>query len=216
MNMADVLIPFRFYGVDSIFYIISALIGFFVSYYAYKLYDVTGKKSHFYFYLSFILLSMGLLTVGLSSAYTYINFFEHGRPSGQDTIIDTVAFVDDFGYWIYYIISLAAYAMLAFSYMPDKARKLVPIMIPFWYTGFPYFNILSFFLLSYTIFRSILNYASRKNLNSLLVMAAFSLIGLYHLLLFFTSFSKVVYVAAHLSLILGFLSLLTMLTRLKK
>jgi len=215
--MADVLIPFRFYGVDSVFYILSSLIGFFVSYYAYKLYDVTGKKSHFYFYISFILLSMALLTVGLASAYAYMNFFEHGRPGGQETIIDTVAFVDDFGYWIYYIVSLAAYALLAFSYLPDKTKaKLTPIMIPLWYTGFPYFNLLSFFLLSYTAFRSMLNYASKKNLNSFLVMSAFSLIGLYHLLLFFTSFSKTVYVAAHLSLILGFLSLLAMLMRLSR
>jgi uncharacterized membrane protein len=91
-----------------------------------------------------------------------------------------------------------------------------PIMIPLWYTGFPYFNILSFFLLSYAIFNAILNFTSKKNLNSLLVMAAFSLIGLYHLLLFFTSFSKIIYVAAHLSLLLGFLSLLAMLMRVSR
>ena len=215
--MASVLIPYRFYGVDSVFYIVSSIIGFLVSYYAYRLYDITGKKSHLYFYLSFVLLSMGLLTIGLASAYGYINFFEHGQPSGQQTIIDTVVFVDDFGYWIYYIVSLVAYGLLSYSYLPDKTKAgLTPIMIPMWYTGFPYFNILSFFLLSYAIFNAIVNYTSKKNLNSFLVMAAFSLIGLYHLLLFFTSFDKIIYVAAHLSLILGFLSLLAMLMRVSR
>jgi len=207
----DVLIPTRFYGFDSVMYIASAIIGFLVSYYAYKVFDVSGKRQHYLFYLSFVILSMGLLTLGLSSLNTYISYFVYNESGA--TPVDTIRYVDDFVYWIYYGCSIVAYAMLAFAYLPEKKEMLFPILLPFWYTGFPYFNIVSFFLLSYTIFRSALNFVDNKNLNTLFVMLAFALIGSYHMLLFFTSYSKIIYVIAHFCLSLGFLSLLIMLVR---
>lgn len=206
----EVLIPVRFYGFDSVTYTGAAIIGFFVSYFAFKLYSVTSKRAHNYLYLSFTLLSMGLLVLSIASWYNYFNYEIYQRSY----LLDEYVYVDDFAFWIYYLCSSLAYLLLASMYFPEKR---FPIMfLPPWSRGFPYFNLLSLFILSYVIFRSLTNFFVYKNLNSFLVSLSFGLIGLYHLLLIFTSFSKLVYVAAHFSLGLGFLSLLIMLIRVSR
>lgn len=208
---ADVLIPVRFYGFDSVMYLISAIIGFLVSFYAFRLFELTEKKFHFYLYLGFTVLSMGLLTLAITSGYVYLNFFQTGQYLGTDPYSS----VDDFGYWIYYATSLIGYALLTMMYLPEKS-KFLPLLIPVWFKGFPYFQIAAFFLVSYIIFRSAVNYVKKRNLNTFLVLAAFTAIGLYHLLLFFTFFGKIIYVIAHFSLLAGFLALLIMLLRVRK
>ncbi len=206
----DILIPFRFYGIDSIFYAASAIIGFLVSYNALKLYNLLEKKSHFYLHLSFTILSMGLLILAATTAYEYIHYFTFGPRA----LPDTASFVDDFGYWIYYGCSIIAYLLLALMYMPQTMK--FPIFLPVWSKGYPYFNATSFFILSFVIFRSVSNFFEKRDLNKFLVMISFLAIGTYHLLLFLTSFSKVVYVLAHVSLLVGFCSLLLMLIRVNR
>ena len=207
----DILIPIRFYGFDSVMYLVSALIGFLVSFYAFRLFELTEKKFHFYLYLGFTIISMGLLTIAITSGYVYLNYFRTGQYLGTDAYSS----VDDFGYWIYYATSLIGYGILSLIYLPEK-KKFFPLLIPVWFKGFPYFQIVSFFVLSYIVFRSAVNFATKKNLNTFLVFAAFGAIALYHLLLFFTFFGKIVYVVAHFSLLAGFLSLLIMLLRVRK
>ncbi len=209
--MPNILIPHRFYGFDSVMYTLSALIGFLVSYYAFKLYTTTNKKSHFYLQIAFTILSIGLLTLGVTSGYAYLNYIIIESPN---PLLDQITYVDDFGYWIYYVSSLVGYSVLALMYVSEKSRFF--ILLPPWQKGLPYFNILSFFILSYVIFRSIVNFVVKKKLNSFLVMTSFILIGAYQILLFLSSFSKLLYVAAHLSLITGFGCLLLMLIRVNR
>jgi hypothetical protein len=168
---------------------------------------------------------MALLVVGITSGFAYLNYFiYHQSPP----LLDALASVDDFGYWIYYIASFVAYCLLAYTYLPERVK--FPILIPFWYSAFPYFNVLSFFLISYIAFRSFINFVSKKTLNSFLVTLAFGGIGLYHFFLLFTSFGNIVYlipnfsfmlgkflyILAHLSLMAGFISLLAMLVRVNR
>ena len=207
----DVLIPIRFYGFDSVMYFVSAIIGFLVSFYAFRLFELTEKKFHFFLYLGFTVISMGLLTIAITSGYVYMNYFLSGQYIGTDPYSS----VDDFGYWIYYATSLIGYGILSMIYLPEKT-KFFPLLIPVWYKGFPYFQIFAFFLLSYVVFRSAVNFARKKSLNTFLVFSAFGLIGLYHLLLFFTAFSKILYVLGHFSLLAGFLALLIVLLRVRK
>lgn len=206
-----VLIPIRFYGFDSLMYLISAIIGFAVSSYAFRLFELTEKRFHFYLYLGFTILSMGLLIIAITSGYVYFNYF----INKEYIAFDTLSMVDDFGYWIYYATSLIGYALFVLIYLPEKA-KFFPLLIPTWTRGFAYFQILSFFLLSYVVFRSILNFTKKRNFNTFLVAFSFLAISLYHLLLFFNVFGKIMYVIAHFSLLFGFLSLLLMLIRVSK
>lgn len=206
----NVQIPLRFLGFDSLMYLISAFIGFLISYYAFKLYKVTKKKRHLYLHLSFAILSIGLLILVLTTGYFYINYYVFE----QFTAFDEISSVDDFGYWIYYISSLIAYSLLALTYLSEDWK--LPIMIPVWAKGFPYFHITSFLILSYVIFKNAVNYGIKKNKNAFLVTLGFTLIGGYHFLMFFSFFSRYIYVLAHLSLLLGFMSLLAMLVRVSR
>ncbi len=201
----EVLIPARFYGFDSVTYTLASFIAFLVSYHAFKLYSATQKNSHKYLYLSFTLMSMGLLVLAAASWYNYFNFGFLNR----NNLLDQLVSMDDFAYWIYYASTTVAYLLLMAMYFPE--RRFPILFLPTWTIGLPYFNIVSLFLLSFVVFRSLINFFGKKSLSTFLVSASFSLLGLYHLLLLFTSFSKVIYVAAHLSLGLGFLSLLAML-----
>jgi hypothetical protein len=203
----NVLVPPWFFGLDSVMYLLSAAIGFLVSFNAFKLYSITSKKSHFYLYASFAVLGMGLLVLGVTTVFSI-------SVSSASFFADTVSWVDDFGFWIYYASSLFAYGLLAMMYLPEKLK--FPIFLPFWNIGFPYFQVLSIFLISYVIFKSASNYMLNKNSNALLVMAAFILMGAYHLLSLFTSLNEIMYVLAQISLLSGFVSLLIMLTRVNK
>ena len=203
-----ILIPVRFYGFDTAMYLASAIIGFLISYYSFKLFRITKKKYHFYLYTGFAVLAMGFLILSLTSGYVYLGYYTEHRYIGSDTSV----YVDDFGYWIYYLSSFAAYALFALMYFTEDLGAPI-IFFPPWYAGFPYFHITSFFLLSYVVFRNATNYAMKRNRNAFLVTLGFGLIAGYHLLLFLTSFSRFMYVLAHLSLLAGFLSLLTMLVR---
>lgn len=200
----NVLVPPWFFGFDSVMYLLSAAIGFLVSFHAFKLYNVTSKKSHFYLHASFAILGMGLLVLGVTTVFS-ISF------SSASLFADAISWVDDFGFWIYYASSLFAYGLLVMMYLPEKFR--FPIFLPLWNIGFPYFQVASIFLISYVIFKSASNYMLNRNSNALLVLAAFVLIGMYHLLSLFTSLDGIVYVFAQLSLLSGFVSLLIMLTR---
>ncbi len=202
-----VLVPSWFFGFDSAMYILSAAIGFLVSFNAFRLYSMTSKQSHFYLYASFAALSMGLLILGITTVFNIM-------LSSASVIHNSTSWADDFGFWIYYTSSIFAYGLLVAMYLPEKMR--FPIFLPLWDTGFPYFQILSLFLLSYVVFKSALNYSLNRNANTLLVMMAFSLIGAYHLLSLFTSLNALVYVFAQASLLAGFVSLLVMLRRVNK
>jgi hypothetical protein len=205
-----IIIPTRFYGVDSIMYFASAIIGFLISYYSFKLFKVTSKRHHFYLYTGFTILSMGFLTLAMTTAYVYLGYYTQHQFSGFDTTL----YVDDFGYWIYYFASAFAYALFILMYLSEDLG--VPIMIPAWYTGFPYFHITSFFMLIYVVFKNAANYAMKHARNSLLVTLGFGFLSAYHILMFFTSFSKFFYVIAHISLFLGFGSMLWMLVRVNR
>lgn len=203
----NVLVPPWFFGFDSAMYLLSAAIAFLVSFNALKLYNMTSKKSHFYLHASFAVLGMGLLTLGITTLLTL-------STSRASIFADAVSWADDFGFWIYYASSLFAYGLLAMMYLPEKLK--FPIFLPFWNIGFPYFHILSFFILSYVILKSAANYALNRNRNTFMVMLAFALMGAYHLLSLFTSHNAFVYVIAQISLLSGFASLLAMLTGVNK
>lgn len=209
--MVNVLIPGWFFGLDSGFYILAAIIGFMVSFLAYKAYTYTKVRNHFYLYLSFASLSMGFLLLGITNIYAY-----YGIKTGTLDMFEGYSSFRDFALWIYYACSLIGYSILAYMYIPKKFKQSFPLFLPMWYKGFPYFHITSFFIMMYVTFHGFVNYFMKKSINAFLVASSFGLITLFHLFMFFSSYSEWFYVAAHFSLLLGFLSLLTMLIRINR
>jgi hypothetical protein len=214
----DLLIPFSFIGFDAVIYLISALIGFMVAYYAYKVYDITSNTSHFFLYIGFTILSMGLLVLSMASFYNFINLRVFCTESCYAGLFDQAFDIRDFGYWIYYASSAVAYLFFVLMYMPLPKAKKLPFfaILPFWYIIFPYFHLLSFFLIVFVIFRSLTSYLSNRSLNSLLITLAFTCMGIFHAMLFLNLFGKIIYVIAHFILLFGFASLLIVLIRINK
>ena len=203
-------IPEWFFGIHSAVYIICAMIGFLVSFYSYRSYILTKQKNHHYLYLSFASLSMGFLILGVIELYSYLSISQ-----GMMEMFTTYSSFRDFGIWIYYACSIISYSLLCLIYLP-KEIKILPLFLPMWWKGFPYFHVISLFLMSYVIFRSTANWFVKRTTNTMLVFISFLLIGMYHLMLFFTSFSEWLFVGAHISLILGFISLFWMIFRVSR
>jgi len=205
--MATELIPVRFYGLDTVIYLISAAIGLMIAYKAYRLYDYSGKKQHLYLALAFTLLGIALATLTLTTSFTYYSmlFTESGIY-----FFDPLFNVDDLGFWIYYIASFVAYLLLAFIYFPQRRAAFVPAIF-FSARYFEYFNIVLFFIIAFVAFRAVTNYLATRSKPAFLVALAFVMIAAYHAILPFAAFSKVAYVIAHGAHIAGFGSLLIML-----
>lgn len=209
--MAKVLIPVWFFGFDAIFYFAALLIGLATAFYAYKVYSLTGKKQHFYLFMGFTILSIGFLSLIMTSLYIFIN-----EPIFL-TIYNTTFDVMDFGFILYYVISIIAYAFFIMMYLPE-GRKKAPMfsILPWWFVLFPFFHMLSVIMLAFVVFRSFINWNQKRTRSGFAVFAAFSGIGLFHLLSFFTFKFAMFYIVANVCLILGFLSLFAVLVRVSR
>jgi len=205
------IIPMRFYGFDTAIYAFAALIGLAIAYKAYRLHALTGKKQHFYLATAFTLLGIGLATLTLTSGFTYYRYF----ISGNLSLFDLMFNIDDLGFWIYGISSLVAYSLLAMSYLPESRAKFAPLIF-FTTTYFAYLNIILFAVMAYIAFNALRHWLESRNLNSALVAAGFLLIAGFHAALPFATFSRLLYVVGHFSLVLGFIALLVMLIRVGK
>ncbi|MDD5416994.1 MAG: hypothetical protein PHU12_03390 [Candidatus Aenigmarchaeota archaeon] len=204
-----ILIPQWFFSIQPIIYILASMIGFLVSFYFYRSYTFAKQKEHYYMYLSFASLSMGFLVFGITELYTYLSLIK-----GLTTMFTEFSSFRDFGIWIYYACSLISYSLLCLIYLPKNLK--FALFLPYWYKGFPYFHVLSLFLISYVIFRSTANWFVNRTRNSMLVMLSFLMLGLYHMFMFFTSFSEWMVVIAHVALICGFLSMFWMIFRVSR
>ena len=202
------LIPLWFYSATSVVYSLSAVIIFLVSYFAHRAYKMTKNKSHFFLFLSFLVLGLGLAVLSGVSIYIYTTLELY---KGSEVSLNLI---NNRGFLTYYILSTISYILLIFIYLPEKIRSRLHILyVPIWYASSENFHILSIVLLAYVILRSIVNSLKRKELNSYLVCFAFICLLIFHLLLLLVSFSATMYITANIFLILGSLSLLFMLIR---
>lgn len=200
-------IPLWFFGLDFFVYGLCSLFAFLVSWFAYNISQLSGKKSHHNLYLSFALLGAGMLAVSLSSLIIF------SQPY-VGALSESISGLDDLGYWIYYITSIAAYGLLAYTYMSEaRPAAVAPFVIPAWPLVYSHFNLVSLILLSFTVFNMAINFVSKKTQNSLLILVGFSLITLYHLLLLFMPFTNIIYLASHFLLIVGFSLIVVVLRR---
>lgn len=213
--MALVRIPLVFFGVDSAIYLVAAVIGFFVAYYAYRTYDLTRHRQHFYLTAGFMVLSLGFATLALSSLFGYLSL---SQLAAGGTIFDNVFDVHDFGYWLYYLASIVAYLCFVLMYLPEKARipTLALLPLPLWFEAYPFFHILSFLLMAYVGMRTVMNWLMHRSSRSFLVAFSFSCFAVFHALLLLSALRGLIYVLAHGFLFLGTIGLLLVLMQLRK
>jgi hypothetical protein len=224
------MIPLWFYGIDAVMFFISSLIAFFISYYATKLFVVTRKYAHMYLYLAFMILGLGMLAISLTSGYSYLTYEECREQGCQLGLLSTTVFdIDDFGYYIYYGLSIIGYSLLIITYLFDKQKIQLLVLggagvlaVIFFGIGifklavyldyFLQFCLLSILMLGAILFNQLQK--AEKSLEGRLVVWGFSGILVSHLLHFFGMFD-IMYVLAFISLIIGYLCLLAMIIRVR-
>jgi len=201
-------IPVWFYLITSVIYTSSAIIGFLVSYFAFKAYKVTKNKTHLFLSLSFLLIGLGFVALSSTSIYIYTTLQLYKGSSISLNLLNYL------GFRTYYILSAIGYILLILIYLPKKImNKLFILYVPIWYASSFNFHLFSIVLVLIVMIQSIINSIKRKNLNSYLVTLAFVCLLVFHSLFLLTSFSQSMYITANVFLIIGFLSLLTMLIR---
>jgi glucan phosphoethanolaminetransferase (alkaline phosphatase superfamily) len=207
--MEEMLIPLMFYGIVSFVYLAVAAIGFLVTFFAFRVHRLISEKSVRNLSISFFILSIGFIVLTAISIFTYVQIQYYNSYSG-------IVFYNYYGFSIYYWLSLAAYILLAFTYLPKikKGKKIIPVLfVPLWYVDYTQFHLVSLLLIGFVIFRSLQNSLKRKNLDSYLVTFAFACLAAFHALILLTTFTPFMYVVANSFLIVGFVSLLAMLVR---
>ena len=78
------------------------------------------------------------------------------------------------------------------------------------------FHIISLLLLLFIMWRQVLSYSKKRNLNTLLIFVTFLLLGVGHVLFIFTLYLQTpytVYILAHLFQLVGYLALLFAMIR---
>lgn len=228
-----VIIPVWFYGFDAAMYCISALIGFLLSFYFYRLFSINSEKTHKYLYLGFLVLSIGFVAISISDTFSYAAYTSchNMQRTCILSIIDNAFLLDDYAYLAYFGLSLIAYFLFIRAYSKKyfslrtsiiaSAGYLFAVAIYLsiseepllWYSYNGSFHIIAFIMLAYVSFKNLKYYTETRRFNSFIVAFSFSMISLFHLLHIFVSLSGWAYVLAHVFLLIGFISLLAMVLR---
>ncbi len=192
--------PQWFIGFDSAMQIVDATIAFAIGYYALKGYRLIRERTLLFLHFSFVLLGVGLLVDGVVTIPVLA--FRGLLP------IITVS------YLVRIMAEIAAYALLLFAYL-RQTRSFVgattlSAMVLYYH---PLPEVVVFFLVAYLAAQAAMNHSVKKERNSLLVFIGFALLSVSHLFFILPPILKFFFVMAHVSQLLGFVALLTMLLR---
>ncbi|MBI4010401.1 MAG: hypothetical protein HY361_04420 [Candidatus Aenigmarchaeota archaeon] len=228
-----VLIPIWFYVFSSLTYVLAAVVGNLLTYFAFKLYNFTGKREQKFLAYAMGFITLGFIILSAANVYGYFNF-QHCFPVCQFDVTDpNYTLVIKAGNYAYYFTSLIGYILLSMTYLKsikiDKFFGIMPLNIavfvqtlnngflyPFDNLVFQLFHLIAIVILAYINFNTITNYLVLKTKNSFPVMLGFLFIGSYHFLMALTPFKPIIFAAAHLSLLAGLVSLLWMLVQVNR
>jgi hypothetical protein len=232
--MHNLLIPAWFYGLDSAMYFISAMVGFILSFYFHRIFSISAKKKHLYLHLGFAILSMAFLILSISNLSSYTAYMKCESDCHLG-MLDEIFSFEDFSHFLYFGLSFVAYMFFVVAYTDEYenfSKRFVPLFIIYiallfaiiplsgskvlWYSYNEYFHLTAFLLLIFLSFKNLVNYEEKKATNALIVTVGFGSIALFHLLHLFVFLNEWIYVFAHVFILIGFVSLLTMIMRVKR
>jgi len=202
--------PGWFIVVDVIFQFVTAMIATAVAVFALRGYRWVGERTLFYLFLSFSLLATAFFINALTLSYAIALKLTFARAQAP-------FFIADIGLWIYYILEVAAYLILAYSYTKRLRFTAVNAAIlggSLFLFG-PIAEMIIVVLLFIITLAQFSYYSTRKSMNSLIVSFSFLLLLIANVLIIFGTFTSVGYVAGKLIQMTAFLSLLLLLYRLR-
>ena len=192
--------PSWFVGFDSAMQLVDATIAFAIGYYALKGYRLVRERTLLFLHFSFVLIGVGLLVDGIVTIPAL-------AFRGLSPIIAV-------SYLLRISVEIAAYALLLFAYVRHTRSSIsettLSAMVLYYH---PLPEIVVFFLVAYLAAQAAMNYSVKKERNSLLVFIGFALLSVSHMFFILPPILRLFFVVAHVSQLLGFFALLTMLLR---
>jgi hypothetical protein len=181
-----------------------------------------------YLYLGFLLLSFGLLSLSITSIYSYTTFWRCRERPCVLGMLDQAFGLEAFSYLLYFGLTILAYTLFMLAYIPKNFKMpslpiyvfliyffIIFITLPMesrevdWFSYHGFFHLTAFLMLVFVSFMNIANFSENKSLNPLLVTAAFIFLSLFDLLHLFSFISEWMYVFAHVSMLISFTLLLS-------
>jgi len=223
MGILELKDPVWFYRLDILIQFFGTIVATFIAYYTYKAYRLTSKKTYLYLSVAFGLLALNLLVYAIAIPLLAIYYVGSGFITNllpMSTLLLGVKVLNA----LYVFSILAAYTLLIFAYSNALERRIITFLTTLFilllsissvylYKIIPFetsvaFNVVSLILIGTIIYYTYNNYARKKNKNTLFVLSAFVLIGLYHLLTLLEGFGNMFFLAGHFAQLLGYISLL--------
>jgi len=190
--------------------LVSAVISFAIGYYAYKGYKASSARGLFLLHLGFLILGVSLLLRFVT--FSYLAMLRLSEPR-----IQAFRAVISLGGMVLTSLQLIAYTLFAASYTSkpiEENEKMLAVLPGFYIIFFnPFLELIALAIIGYVAARALINFLYKATGNSLLVLLGFTCFFISHLFFLFTIFSEMLLFLGQIIKLLGFISLLIMLTR---
>jgi len=204
--------PDWFYGLDTIFEIVSGLVTVLASMLSYRVYRFTRQKKYYYLFASFMLVSLAFVLRAMGAFLMHLGFYER---------IVSILDMFDIIFLGQMTLMLLAYTILLLASLSVKSRRLIAFImglmtmfIVFSYQYYLKFHVMLFMLLFFLTVNFYLNYRKRKSLNSALVFSGFYLLMMAQPFFLFTvHLNQKFYIVGQALQVMGFMALFFMLIR---
>lgn len=205
----------EFLLIDAVLYLFCAIVAFAVSVFSYRAYKISKEKNFLLFAAGFFILALGIIARSIGN----IAFFENITQC----FFSSVCSLLQKSFYAINLIAVAftlyAYNLFIFVYSKVKARVLM--FLAFIETSFIalflfktlWFQVVAAVLVLFLIFLAAKAFKKNKSKNSLLVLFAFIVLGISHIL--FSLNSRTAVYLGHASEFLSFLFFFIMLLRVK-
>jgi len=218
--------PAWFYGKDLVIDAVGIIILFLIGFFSLKYYKINpAKKTYLWLALSFFMISLSFLFKILTNFRIYYDVDITRNIAGMVYSYDLVRYTDI----LFYIGTLAnrilmllgLYALYSIYSEHSKSEAwfsayLLVIVAVFTHSNYYIFHITSFILVMLISLKYIQNYRKNKSQPARLLAASFGIITISHLLFCFILMSQLLYVAAEIIQLIGFLLLLITFIRVLK
>jgi len=216
MDLFPFLSTVWIYGINIGLHVISALIAFLVSFYGNKAYNLTNERKYKFFSLAFLLL--GMAQIGRAIADTVLYQSLSAFPSYYTPKID-LFFLSHMAAIVLFLLGYLGFVIVYFD-IKDKLLMFLMAALTFFAAVYGYsylvkFDIIAVMLLSILFCFGYKNYLKKKSTNSMLVLAAFGLLLVSHILYMLLELNVRFYSIGNVLQLAAYSALLLMLSRIK-
>ncbi|NOX71735.1 MAG: hypothetical protein GXO64_03495 [Candidatus Micrarchaeota archaeon] len=210
--------PKWFYGIDIAFEVVSIIVALLISFYSYKLYKVSRKKEHKYFFIFFLMIAASFVFKIMTNFDLYFEVLKtmHIGSIHIQYIQKTISSVYRFGGLFMYrlLTALFAYGLYMLAYK-KRDRKDIFIFVYF-ITILAFMSYYGYFLFHLTLIIIMMfvsayywkNWHRHRSLNSKFVSSGFILLTASHIVFALVQLELTLYVVAESLQLGGFILLL--------